>query len=100
MLNFSPSIRIFLHAKPIDMRKSFDGLFGIVSKDFGRDVRQGGLFLFINHRRNRVMSLLYAYVRLTPRVTVTVRNSGTTPLHDLLVHVTGQTCGFNGASIC
>jgi transposase len=58
MLNFSPSIRIFLHAKPIDMRKSFDGLFGIVSKDFGRDVRHGGLFLFLNHRRNRV-KLLY-----------------------------------------
>ena len=58
MLNFSPSIRIVVHAKPIDMRKSFDGLFGIVSKDFGLDVRQGGLFLLINHRRNR-LKLLY-----------------------------------------
>jgi len=43
-----------LHAKPIDMRKSFDGLFGIVKNEFQIDVRDGGLFLFINLRRNRI----------------------------------------------
>jgi len=58
MLSLTPSVRIFLHAKPIDMRKSFDGLFGIVKDDFAMDVRNGGLFLFINKRRNRV-KLLY-----------------------------------------
>jgi transposase len=58
MLNFAPSLRIYLHAKPIDMRKSFDGLFGVITKDFGMDIRNGGLFLFINHRRDR-MKLLY-----------------------------------------
>ena len=58
MLNLAPSLRIYLHAQPIDMRKSYDGLFGLVTKDFGRDVRQGGLFLFINQRRNRI-KLLY-----------------------------------------
>ena len=40
------------------MRKSFDGLFGIVKNQFSMDVRSGGLFLFINLRRNRV-KLLY-----------------------------------------
>jgi transposase len=58
MLNFSPAIRIYLHAEPIDMRKSFDGLFGIVKNEFSLDVRDGGLFLFINFRRNRI-KLLY-----------------------------------------
>lgn len=58
MLNFAPSLRIYLHSQPIDMRKSFDALFGIVASDFGRDVRCGGLFLFINHRCNRI-KLLY-----------------------------------------
>jgi transposase len=58
MLNFAPGLRIYLHTKPIDMRKSYDALFGIVSADFGRDVRSGGLFLFINQSRNRI-KLLY-----------------------------------------
>jgi len=58
MLSFSPTIRIYLYAEPIDMRKSFDGLFGIVKNQFSMDVRSGGLFLFINLRRNRV-KLLY-----------------------------------------
>ena len=58
MLSLAPSVRIYLHAKPIDMRKSFDGLFGIVKNEFSIDVRDGGLFLFINLRRNRV-KLMY-----------------------------------------
>jgi transposase len=58
MLSLTPSVQIYLHAKPIDMRKSFDGLFGIVKNEFGMDVRNGGLFLFINLRRNRV-KLMY-----------------------------------------
>ncbi len=41
-----------------------------------------------------VAILIAAFLWLTPRVTVTVRNSGTTPLHDLQVHVTGQTYGL------
>jgi transposase len=58
MLALSPSVPIYLHAEPIDMRKSFDGLFGIIQNDLGRDVREGGLFMFLNHRRNRI-KLLY-----------------------------------------
>jgi transposase len=58
MLSLTTSVRIYLHAKPIDMRKSFDGLFGIVKNEFSMDVRDGGLFLFINLRRNRV-KLMY-----------------------------------------
>ena len=58
MLSFSPAIEIYLYAEPIDIRKSFDGLFGIVKNQFSMDVRSGGLFLFINLRRNRV-KLLY-----------------------------------------
>ncbi|MEZ6133435.1 MAG: IS66 family insertion sequence element accessory protein TnpB [Pirellulaceae bacterium] len=32
--------------------------FGVVSESFGRDVRDGGLFLFMNRRRDRI-KLLY-----------------------------------------
>jgi transposase len=58
MLALSPEIKIYLHCEPIDMRKSFDGLFGIVKNDLGRDVRDGGLFMFLNLRRNRI-KLMY-----------------------------------------
>jgi len=34
------------------MRKSFDGLFGIIKSDLNRDVRDGGLFMFLNQRLN------------------------------------------------
>lgn len=60
MINLSSDLKIFLHAGAVDMRKSYDGLYGIVSNEFGRDVRDGGLFLFINRRRDR-LKLLYWY---------------------------------------
>lgn len=58
MLALSPSVPIYLHAEAVDMRKSFDGLFGIIKNDLQRDVRDGGLFMFLNARKNRI-KLLY-----------------------------------------
>lgn len=49
--------RIFLYAKDVDMRRSFDGLMAIVQSSFERDIRGGDLFLFINRRRDRVKLL-------------------------------------------
>jgi transposase len=46
--------RIYLYAKPADMRKSFDGLHAIVQREFLRDIRCGDLFLFLNRRLDRV----------------------------------------------
>jgi transposase len=50
MLTTNPSVPIYLHSEPIDMRKSFEGLFGIIKSDLNRDVRDGGLFVFLNQR--------------------------------------------------
>ena len=58
MLALNPAIRIYLHAAPVDARKSFDGLFGLVKNELGLDLRNGGLFMFLNKRRNRV-KLMY-----------------------------------------
>jgi transposase len=58
MISFSPLTKIYLHREPVDMRKSFDGLFGLVKNELAMDVRDGGLFMFINARRNRV-KLMY-----------------------------------------
>jgi len=54
MLAISPQVKIYLHTQPIDMRKSFDGLFGIIKSDLHLDVRDGGVFMFLNLRRNRI----------------------------------------------
>lgn len=59
MLSFSPAVRIFLYAPAVDLRKSFDGLSGIISQAFPEeDLLSGHLFLFLNKRRDRI-KLLY-----------------------------------------
>jgi transposase len=58
MLAISSLVKIYLHAEPIDMRKSFDGLFGIIKSDLQLDARDGGVFMFLNLRRNRI-KLIY-----------------------------------------
>lgn len=59
MLNLSPSVRIFVHALPTDMRKSFDGLHAIVRQAFGKDVFCGDYFVFLNRPRNRCKILFW-----------------------------------------
>jgi transposase len=46
--------KIYLYAKDVDLRKSFDGLQAIVQSEFQRDIRLGDLFLFLNRRLDRI----------------------------------------------
>lgn len=39
------------------MRKGFDGLMRVAAEQAARDVLQGGLFVFVNRRRDRVKLL-------------------------------------------
>jgi transposase len=55
----SAAVRVFLCTEPTDMRKSFDGLFGIVREFLGQDPLSGHLFLFLNRRRNRAKILFW-----------------------------------------
>jgi transposase len=57
MLSFAPNLRIYLHARPTDMRKSFDGLCGLVRNVFQADPLDGSLFLFLNRRGDRIKIL-------------------------------------------
>jgi transposase len=57
MLSLAANMRIWLCTAPTDMRKSFDGLSGLVQSVFARDVLEGHLFVFVNRRRDRVKLL-------------------------------------------
>lgn len=57
---FAPSsTRIYLYAQNVDMRKSFNGLCGIVQAEFARDIRDGDLFLFLNRRGDRIKAMYW-----------------------------------------
>lgn len=43
---------------PVDMRKIFYTLSGIVTSSMGQDVRSGEVFIFINRRQN-IMKILH-----------------------------------------
>ena len=58
MLTFG-SGRIFLVAGPTDMRKSFNGLAGIVREKLRADPMSRDLFLFCNRAKNRLKVLVY-----------------------------------------
>ena len=57
MLTLASQMQIYLHTQPTDMRKSFDGLSGLVRSVFHADPIDGSLFLFINRRRDRIKML-------------------------------------------
>ena len=59
MLTLGQGGRVFLVAGPTDMRKSFDGLSGVVRAALGDDPQSGDLFVFSNRLRNR-LKVLYA----------------------------------------
>lgn len=47
MLSIAPPPTIYLHTGSTDMRKSFDGLSGIIRGTCGADPSDGSLFLFV-----------------------------------------------------
>lgn len=57
MFNLSPSIRIFVSTKPVDMRRSFDGLLELAQTVIRQDPYSGHLFLFRSRRGNLIKAL-------------------------------------------
>lgn len=58
MLALTGATRIFLYRGAADMRKSFDGLSGLVRSEMEQDPLSGSLFVFCNRRRT-MAKLLY-----------------------------------------
>ena len=59
MFGFGPAARIYVAAGATDMRKNFNGLYGLVRDHLGCDPESGHVFLFTNSRRNRLKLLVY-----------------------------------------
>lgn len=58
MFHLHKTLRYYLYPAPVDMRKSFYTLSGIVSSEMHRNVRDGDVFIFIN-RRGTIMKILH-----------------------------------------
>lgn len=52
-------LRVWLHRRPTDLRKSFDGLAALVKRELGDEPSNGALYVFTNRRRTLVKVLYY-----------------------------------------
>lgn len=72
MFSLDNTCRYWLYNKPVDMRKSFNGLSGIVTNAMCERLRSGDVFIFANASRNMMKLLrqedsLVFYFRATDR---------------------------------
>jgi len=59
MFGLGPATRIYLAAGATDMRKGFEGLYGLVRDRLLCEPLSGHLFLFCNAQRNRLKVLVW-----------------------------------------
>ncbi len=59
MLALTGATRIYLYRGAADLRKSFDGLCGLVRSQLKQDPLSGALFVFCNRRRTLVKMLYW-----------------------------------------
>lgn len=59
MWTLGPATRIYLATGVTDMRKGFEGLYGLARDHMGCDPLSGHVFLFCNRGRNRLKLLIY-----------------------------------------
>jgi transposase len=52
ILGTTQRVRVFAYPRPADLRKGYDGLYGLVQSTMGGAVLSGDLFLFVNRRRD------------------------------------------------
>ena len=58
MLTLPASVRIYIAAEPVDLRRGFDGLAAATRSLIG-DPMSGHLFCFLNRRKNRIKLLVW-----------------------------------------
>jgi transposase len=58
MFHLHSLLKYYLYPLPVDMRKSFYTLSGVVNSLMNQNVRDGGVFIFMNRHQN-VMKILH-----------------------------------------
>lgn len=59
MLTLPSSVRIYVAAEPVDLRRGFDGLAATTRSLMGENPMNGHVFVFINRRKNRMKLLVW-----------------------------------------
>jgi len=59
MLTIPGNARLFLCNQPINMKKSFEGLCGIVEKLFPGELLSGAFFIFLNRKKDHIKVLFW-----------------------------------------
>lgn len=59
MFGLSAQQRYFLYGEVVDMRKSFDGLSGIVTGQMGKKVLSGDVFIFLGKDLSKIKLLVW-----------------------------------------
>ena len=57
MLHIDTDAKYYWFHGPVDFRKGFDGLSGLIQEFLRREVTDGGVFIFVNRRRNAIKLL-------------------------------------------
>ena len=58
MFGLGSATKIYISLDAVDMRKGFDGLYGLVRDHLGQDPQSGHLFLFTNRSQTRLDMLV------------------------------------------
>jgi transposase len=59
VLTLPPTVRIYVAAEPVDLRRGFDGLAAATRQIIREEPLSGHLFCFLNRRANRLKILLW-----------------------------------------
>jgi len=59
MLTLPTSVRVYIAAEPVDLRRGHDGLVAIVRNDWRLNPFDGHLFVFLGRRLDRVKVLVW-----------------------------------------
>jgi len=59
MFHMNQNLKVVLAVEPVDLRKSFNGLYAIACDQLAEDPGKGALFVFSNRSRTRIKVLCF-----------------------------------------
>jgi transposase len=52
-------MKYYIYAKPVDMRKQFSGLLGIIKSEYKKDPLSGDCYFFVNKRGDYIKAIYW-----------------------------------------